>query len=109
MVRPKSGRGFLLKQDTCRQHKIFHLFTAPGTASCYSQFSLFLQHPSVLSETQNVCFVVFSTVFVFAFFSRALHCSIFVYFADEAKAGNATNIVNIAQGKRKESAAAPRI
>lgn len=63
------SRGFL-KQDTWSQHKMFHLFT--WTAPCYpcarrcSSFFV-LQHPSVLSD-RNVCFVVFSTVFVFSFF-----------------------------------------
>lgn len=101
------SRGFL-KQDTWSQHKMFHLFT--WTAPCYPcarrcSSSFFLQHPSVLSD-RTVCFVVFSTVFVFSFFSRLLHCSIFVYFADEAKAANATKIVNIALGRKKNSVAA---
>lgn len=82
------SRGFL-KQDTWSQHKMFHLFT--WTAPCYpcarrcSSFFV-LQHPSVLSD-RNVCFVVFSTVFVFSFFFSAFALLDFCLFRWRGKSG----------------------
>lgn len=101
------SRGFL-KQDTWSQHKMFHLFT--WTAPCYPCArrcsSFFFYSTPASCQTEMFVLLCSQLYLSFHFFSRLLHCSIFVYFADEAKAANATKIVNIALGRKKDSVAA---